>query len=1659
MAEQNPKQDAPNVEGAPVNPEADKPKKFDGIDEASLNYREPFTLKPTQDLSVHRFVQYEKDKKGIFMLHGVGSGKTITSMTIAINFMLMKRNAGLDNLDKVDGNAFKDQNVERQIVVIVPTGLRTNFHKDIVVSIPRVKYESSFESNKTAKVIYSYNLGNIDVEKNTTSGPKLYFLVHYLEYRDLKNIWAETDATKIIQSIHDIVKGRIVIFDEVHRLLRPTQPGSTTLIADKIIKNRTNKQEIVDQRYPEVVTTHTTIFKSARKLILMTGTPFVKGVQDFAKLLTITNLSSKIVEDFNANLYDGQEDSVAYNFDFTNTKVKDFFTTPRNIPFDDTVSSNFFIAVSRIVYGVKAYTKIDGIKFATSTEHPQFPEYTGKKIKQYTKRQINKDYKLAYDLFSMRSLPKFLTGILGISEKTIAQLLKEKIQFKLSAGTRSVSQKTRKQRGGDIKTVDEAKTMFGYTTEAITEEDVRKRFKQLSLQLHPDRSSGDTKKFQDLQAARDILLSDLPSGEADVLTDTIKDAAMFGLTQMNIIQRDAFVEKILAISRSPQFQNLVKSVNREYLEVELLAMLPNQYFRLMDESMRFIETIDTNKILDTLSRPIPPEVEKLYHNNLEIVNHRTDPAIQDQLKTLRLTGGDPPEEINITKDEEDYLSSARLLAEHIKIYLLAAAGISLKKRGDDSDLQPIEEVLSKVEDVIECVNGLDVKATGEALVALDAVLPSPEMTGGDKDAWSGPLSLLLKKIGAKEDEDTLLGFDLKFIKKCLKSLALFGIGGYGAILASIVQLIQAQPLRVLKEHIDTFQQLYVSLDASTGGAISYYATAPIVFIQSLPVWGQIATAVILVTLLVCYGYRTSTGRRVRRFLSDAGNYVSMKYNGLLISISGNEVKADIKSLYDNATANGDTYYASILRAELEKNNMLDGDFNVTLFAEKTKPFLSLIDSVMPNVTGFAPATLKQLEDANNVTVDNKRAPTFISRQTKFNYPKRVVECIYVPYTAEQLCLYNHFKYKFEKHIEKISLLTLNSLPWYLYTLSSDTNPNLIGNVSRSVMEIQNQQIVSGSGDPISIYKKDPPVAKETGDLKKFEREQGRQEEDKIVKFVKTVQINVNRYIPNVSIDDVKYECPKFKKIVDYLLFMKLGYLLSVDNAEIVEQPHFTKEDTDNDFGYLENIALKNADRHFLPFVYSTSDVFGLNLFGSYLNKLGFRYITLHDEDNAAANAENLKAATEFSWKLLKRGVHLKGEIKDENIKDFVMLNLIGMEEDPKYRIKFEDFLTEDGKKLLKEEPLCILLHPFKTEGVNGKHNPAIIMMDPPLNYGDYEQLCGRVLRTYSSTYDSAPVKRVYQVVGYTYPGIDAALLEPYDGVEANVNATTKVERAEVGMFFDVNKITLEGVETPVDPYDMYNTEGNEEVTVTSLVRKETLNYAGYQSLTDIIKNAKENLKNNVNPTQFLNTILSDTTKAGPSFRSLWENYLDTIINNFRSSVNNRETLLTELEEFISGMDPIQNETFIKNAKTHLRNYNKTVIGCMLAQIVENVTNEIGASLDKKTDPNFRTTIDTVFGVKDADYINEAAVVDEITQIKSIQKNAYLFGKYMGVIKGPPEENRIPDLEQLIVSVKDDVKGNPWCKMFPKQPSEICGGQKGGKRNRTQRNKNKSRRRR
>uniref|UniRef100_A0A6C0LXM9 Helicase ATP-binding domain-containing protein n=1 Tax=viral metagenome TaxID=1070528 RepID=A0A6C0LXM9_9ZZZZ len=189
----------------------------------------------------------------------------------------------------------------------------------------------------------------------------------------------------------------------------------------------------------------------------------------------------------------------------------------------------------------------------------------------------------------------------------------------------------------------------------------------------------------------------------------------------------------------------------------------------------------------------------------------------------------------------------------------------------------------------------------------------------------------------------------------------------------------------------------------------------------------------------------------------------------------------------------------------------------------------------------------------------------------------------------------------------------------------------------------------------------------------------------------------------------------------------------------------------------DGISANKKYYNFLPFVYSSSDVVGLNLFAKYLDGKGFKYKIMHDESPDSMRASEEAIQTNYSIKPINErdayDYYLKNIKKDA---EYIANHRIEGDAPADQRVSVFNLLNPNDDVApawvtsIKDagDPICILLHPFKTEGIDGKYNPAIFFLDNPRNYGDYNQLCGRILRTYGqpnstnfTNYDPEKVKQ------------------------------------------------------------------------------------------------------------------------------------------------------------------------------------------------------------------------------------------------------------------------------------------------------------------------------
>ena len=219
-----------------------------------------YNLKPRQDLAYHRFTQFcsNDGNKGMFLLHNVGTGKTLTSLQIALTTISKSYATRGYNLGAKEG----------KIVVITPTGVFDS------------AFVTEFRSNITG--VESANIKKIADPKRMCvflqDGDEcltikyfgrtyiLYNLLYKHVYREVEN--ANTRLVSVIQRYNygdfkTFVEDSIVIFDEAHRLLRPTVTLSS-LCGDMIRHDAMG---------------------SCMKYIVMTGTPINNDISDVKTMI------------------------------------------------------------------------------------------------------------------------------------------------------------------------------------------------------------------------------------------------------------------------------------------------------------------------------------------------------------------------------------------------------------------------------------------------------------------------------------------------------------------------------------------------------------------------------------------------------------------------------------------------------------------------------------------------------------------------------------------------------------------------------------------------------------------------------------------------------------------------------------------------------------------------------------------------------------------------------------------------------------------------------------------------------------------------------------------------------------------------------------------------------------------------------------------------------------------------------------------------------------------------------------------------------------------------------------------------------------------------------------------------------------------------------
>jgi hypothetical protein len=404
--------------------------------------------------------------------------------------------------------------------------------------------------------------------------------------------------------------------------------------------------------------------------------------------------------------------------------------------------------------------------------------------------------------------------------------------------------------------------------------------------------------------------------------------------------------------------------------------------------------------------------------------------------------------------------------------------------------------------------------------------------------------------------------------------------------------------------------------------------------------------------------------------------------------------------------------------------------------EETKGGRAPTSEIDPGLSSTTYEIIKEVYDQNNLINESPKEVC--------NYPNKIINSVFIPYNNEQIYFKSVIEYSLQDKFKKANNIKqatncINHFPFCQWYLTDEEWGSWMNKCCSSY---------SSSVDYCSV---------------KY---------NEIFHIYETIPF----YDTNNEID-LTFSCPKFEKVFALLLLHKFGLSYNFETSETVVLPHLKSDEEEYNSNMLKEgrhiIPIDRADKYYLPIVYSSSDLIGLNLFAAFLeNKLKLKpenkespewknkpYLVLHDMDSKSHQGEIQKNSFGRTYKIMKLAIvsnHIKTIIRCLQLNKPIPHEIVNI------------FNTEFN---LYKEPLCMLLHPLMTEGFDAKFNPSVILLDTAKTYSDFEQICGRVLRTYSPAYKECPNKMIYQFLGYNISNLKE-LLDEYSGVPLE---TTSIE--------------------------------------------------------------------------------------------------------------------------------------------------------------------------------------------------------------------------------------------------------------------------------------------
>lgn len=210
-----------------------------------------------QQLFLKKYVYDNPDIDRLLLYHGIGTGKTRTSILIAES--LMKKNRKL------------------KIIVILPARLKTNYIDELIILMAK-DYKREYEKFTNPKSS-DYERGKMRLFFNKIIEKK--YLI--LSYEYVISLFKKSD--NINQTLKDLTKNKILIIDEFHNLI-------SNYIDEKNVKNMYEKNKLPTQNKFIRALIMRYISRYAHdscKMFYLTATPVFDNYMQFVELVKLLN--------------------------------------------------------------------------------------------------------------------------------------------------------------------------------------------------------------------------------------------------------------------------------------------------------------------------------------------------------------------------------------------------------------------------------------------------------------------------------------------------------------------------------------------------------------------------------------------------------------------------------------------------------------------------------------------------------------------------------------------------------------------------------------------------------------------------------------------------------------------------------------------------------------------------------------------------------------------------------------------------------------------------------------------------------------------------------------------------------------------------------------------------------------------------------------------------------------------------------------------------------------------------------------------------------------------------------------------------------------------------------------------------------------------------